>query len=130
MTVLIIGGAAQGKKTLAMRLYGLAPDDFADGRTCTREGLASARAIDGLHHLTRREKDLSGLVGQLRGKLVLCDEIGCGVVPADREQDDWRERTGRRLCDRAAQADTVIRVCAGLPQVLKGALPDAAGREG
>ncbi len=63
------------------------------------------------------------LLDALQGKIVLCDEIGCGVVPFEKAQDDWREQTGRLLCDLAARADLVVRVYAGIGQAIKGQLP-------
>jgi len=122
MTVLIIGGAHQGKRALAQRVFGLSRSDIADGQICTPETIGQTRAVDKLHCLTRRypETDFRAL---LRGKIILCDEIGCGVVPADCADDAWREATGRLLCDIAAEADAVVRVLAGVPQVIKGELP-------
>lgn len=126
MTVLLIGGMHQGKRALAARLFGLSEADFADGASCTRETLSAAPAIDGLHRLTWRMLEAgenpADLLPLLEDKIVLCDQLGCGVVPADRASDDWREATGRLCCDLAARAELVIRVTAGLPQVLKGEL--------
>ena len=50
---------------------------------------------------------------------MICDELGCGVVPMDDEDRAWRERTGRLLCDLAAKADRVDRVFCGIPMRLK-----------
>lgn len=128
MTVLLIGGAYQGKRALAKRLFGLADTDFACGETCTAEELAAAKAVDGLHRYVRRllaaDGDTDGLLDTLTGKIVLCDEIGCGVVPFEKAQDDWREKTGRLCCDLAARAELVIRVHAGVGQAIKGRLPE------
>jgi adenosylcobinamide kinase/adenosylcobinamide-phosphate guanylyltransferase len=49
--------------------------------------------------------------------------VGGGVVPVDARQRADREAAGRLACLLAARADTVIRVCCGLPQLLKGAWP-------
>ena len=109
MTVLFIGGAHQGKASLARKLY---PD---------------LPLTTGLHLLVRetlaRGGDPAALLGGLRGHVVTCDEVGCGVVPLDRNDRDWREAVGRLGCALAAEADTVVRVTAGLPQAIKGALP-------
>ncbi len=51
--------------------------------------------------------------------VILCDEIGLGIVPMDKRERLWREAVGR-CCQRiAAQAQQVIRVVCGLSQVLK-----------
>lgn len=126
MTVLIIGGAHQGKRALAARLFALRDSDFADGETGSLADIRAARAVDGLHRFTRRQDgwDAQALLDALQGKIVLCDEIGCGVVPFEKAQDDWREQTGRLLCELAARADLVVRVYAGIGQAIKGRLPE------
>ena len=55
--------------------------------------------------------------------VVISVEIGGGVVPTDREQREAREKAGRLACLLAERADTVVRLCCGLPEVLKGELP-------
>lgn len=124
MTVLVVGGRGQGKKEYVMRAFNLQEDDLLDGTVCTVDDLTDAAAINGLHHLTRRMlrqgEKTDALLPLLRDKIVICDELGCGVVPVERENEDWREFTGRLCCDLAAEADAVIRVIAGLPQVIKG----------
>ena len=128
MTVLLIGGAYQGKRELAKRLFHLADADFACAESCTAKQIASAKAVDGLHRYMRRllaaGESVDGLADALQGKIVLCDEIGCGVVPFEKAQDDWREKTGRLCCDMAERADLVIRVHAGIGQAIKGKLPE------
>ena len=55
--------------------------------------------------------------------VVISVEIGGGVVPADKKQREARERAGRLACLLAERADTVVRLCCGLPEILKGELP-------
>ena len=126
MTVLMIGGRGQGKKELAIRMFGLQEEKIVDGALCTMEALDNAAAINGLHLLTRRllqeNKQITVLKPKLLGKVIICDELGCGVVPVERDLEDWREYTGRLCCDLAEEADAVIRVIAGMPQIIKGDL--------
>ena len=49
-------------------------------------------------------------------------EIGGGIVPMDAGERRAREAAGRLACLLAQRAETVIRVCCGLPQALKGEL--------
>ena len=51
--------------------------------------------------------------------IVICDEVGCGVVPMDREDRSWRERVGRTCCRLAERASAVYRVTCGLGVRLK-----------
>ena len=50
---------------------------------------------------------------------VISDEIGNGIVPNDPLEREWREETGRLLRKIAKDADHVVRVVCGLPQVIK-----------
>ena len=47
------------------------------------------------------------------------DDVGCGIVPIDKKDRDYRETAGRIGCNLAAQAQRVIRVCCGIGQVIK-----------
>lgn len=56
----------------------------------------------------------------LLGKeLVLCDEVGAGVIPIAREERLGREATGRLCCRLAASAERVVRMVCGIPTVIK-----------
>ena len=51
--------------------------------------------------------------------ILICDEIGNGIVPMEAEERTYRERTGRILEQLAAQADEVVRVVCGIGQKIK-----------
>ena len=108
MTVLIIGGSFQGKREIAEKLY---PDE---------------PKIYNLHEKVRemlqKEQDPLELSATLRGHVITCDEIGCGEVPIEPNDENWREAVGRLCCALASEADAVIRVWAGVPQFIKGEL--------
>ena len=46
--------------------------------------------------------------------VVVADEIGCGVVPVDRNDRAWREAAGRALCVLAQRSESVTRVVCGI----------------
>ncbi len=52
--------------------------------------------------------------------IIICDEIGNGIVPADAFEREYRERLGRILIGIAARADRVERIFCGIGQRLKG----------
>ncbi|TDK42245.1 bifunctional adenosylcobinamide kinase/adenosylcobinamide-phosphate guanylyltransferase [Antarcticimicrobium luteum] len=55
--------------------------------------------------------------------IVVSNEVGQGIVPADALSRRFREAQGRLNIALAARAGLVVQVVAGLPNVLKGALP-------
>lgn len=59
-------------------------------------------------------------------EIVIATELGGGVVPVDTRQRAQREAAGRLACLLSERADTVVRVCCGLPQLLKGEWPCAS----
>ena len=56
----------------------------------------------------------------LSDKILICEDISCGVVPIDPEQRAWREAVGRMNAMLAARAERVTRIFCGLPMELKG----------
>ena len=52
-------------------------------------------------------------------KVIIMDDIFCGVVPADPELRAWRELCGRTLTALAQKADKVTRLFCGIPKTLK-----------
>lgn len=55
--------------------------------------------------------------------VTVSNELGQGIVPADAMTRRFREAQGRLNIALARQADCVVQVIAGLPNVLKGTLP-------
>lgn len=117
--VLLIGGAYQGKKALAKARYDLHDSDIF---TCDGARLdLSRRCIAHLERYTLAcvKAGLTPSLDGLSDKILICDDISCGVVPMDKLDRAWREVTGRFLTALAEQAETVTRVFCGLPLELK-----------
>jgi adenosyl cobinamide kinase/adenosyl cobinamide phosphate guanylyltransferase len=51
--------------------------------------------------------------------IIISDEIGNGIVPADAFEREYRERTGRILARLASRADEVVRILCGIEQRIK-----------
>ena len=127
MTILIVGGACQGKREYAQKAFGLNEREILpwneerEETSCIADLHLRVRAC--LEKGLTQQEVLEKLLPFCRGKIVLCDDIFCGVVPLDALERQWREVTGRLLCLLAQEADTVIRMQCGLPQAIKGELP-------
>ena len=147
--ILIVGGSHQGKSRAALRHFnrvnGMESSSVLDGRTAEErasggmeelyEALLSADVILHLEKLfeyfmrkTENPEDFcSAFLSQMeerekaegRERVLTADEIGCGIVPLDPFDRDYRERAGR-FCQRAAaQAREVYRILCGLEMRLK-----------
>ena len=99
--ILIIGGAGQGKLEYVLQKTGLGPEQVARDPETAR----SRPVFAGVEHPEI---------------ILICDEVGSGVVPADPEQRLRREQVGRLCCRLAARAERVERIFCGLSMVLKG----------
>lgn len=51
--------------------------------------------------------------------ILICDELGNGIVPLEKMERIWREQTGRLMIELAGQAERVERILCGLGQRLK-----------
>ena len=77
-----------------------------------------------MQDLAATAPDLTALADALAAHpVVIATEVGGGVVPVDPAQRAAREAAGRLSCLLAARAETVVRVCCGIPQLLKGEWP-------
>lgn len=114
--ILIVGGIGAGKRAFAEKALGMRAQRLLDAQS------EQAPCVYGLEEALREQPDRDW-AGELAGKrAVICDEVGSGVVPADAAERAWRERVGRTCCELAARANVVVRVCCGIPQVVKGEL--------
>lgn len=51
--------------------------------------------------------------------VIICDEVGYGLVPMDAFERTYRETVGRVSCYLASKATQVIRIVAGIPMRIK-----------
>lgn len=124
---LVIGGAWQGKRDWAVRQWAVDPSLVMDGADCREEALKKSAVIDHFHLLVRRwmaagEDAVMKTEAMLRENpdiIVISDEVGCGIVPVDKGEREYREVHGRICCYLAGQADEVVRVCCGIGQYIK-----------
>ncbi len=111
--LLVIGGIASGKRTY---VRSLGYDDDRISQTVD----SPAPVLLGLEEILRDGPLSSQDLARLRAKeVVVCCEVGMGVVPMDREQRAWRERVGRTCALLANDASQVVRLVCGIPVTLK-----------
>lgn len=97
--ILIIGGRGAGKRAFAQETLGCNPE----------------KTLPALHELD----PLPPLKELLGYEAVICDEVGCGVVPLERAGRERREAIGRLCCQLAQQAQAVYRLQCSLAMRLK-----------
>ncbi len=127
---LIIGGYAQGKLNYAVTKYNVAEDHVFESVIPTSEELEKLTGtiiVSSLHKWIRKrikeggrpEEEISSFVKKNPDCIIICDEIGNGIVPMDPFERVYRERTGRILVKLAKDAEEVERVVCGIAQKIK-----------
>ena len=115
--ILVIGGAYSGKHAYALSL-GYAEEQVANAEIDYRP------VLDNLQDLLRTvELDKEMLEELCSHELVICTELGGGIVPISAQDRIWRERVGRACIELAAHASSVVRMVCGIPIAIKGDLP-------
>ena len=106
-----IGGYKQGKLKYVLTKY---PN--AENRVCNdlhlwiREMLQEGQDA---------ESEVIRYIEENPDCILICDEIGNGIVPVDAFERMYREQVGRILIEVAKRADRVERVICGLGQRIK-----------
>ena len=126
---LITGGRAQGKldyvkqhidKNKEYVIYdGAIPGD--------NPGSDKIIIVNHLHEYIRKimrddkdpREEIFDLLDKYDDVIIISDEVGNGIVPADPFEREYRDTTGRILIEVAKRADTVVRVICGIGQIIK-----------
>ena len=119
---LYIGGFAQGKLAYVRKKYPQYTDlDVMDGSMPC--GFHQHFKIWNHFHLwvKRRlleggdpESELEQFLTAYPDSIIICDEIGNGIIPLDHEERQYREYTGRLLCRIAKEAVCGERIICGV----------------
>jgi len=106
---LIIGGAYQGKRQYALKHYGdqIIIADF------------HLKVLDWIKDDIDPVKHIQDKLSDYRNKVILCDDISCGVVPTDPLMRKWRESLGHTLALLTKESEEVVRVFCGIGTKLK-----------
>ena len=135
--ILVIGGLAQGKLHYVCKNYVHREDGqeelVLDGTLVLPEGQRATEdgdfqiIVNHLHQYIRRqlqqgedpEAALAAFLKKNPDSILICNEIGNGIVPMEAEERCYRECTGRILERLAAEADEVVRVVCGIGQRIR-----------
>ena len=105
--VLVVGGKHQGKYAFAKSLSeDVVKDLHVEIRSCMEQG-----------------EDPWELAGQVQlshpSGVITMAELGCGLIPTDAFEREYREVVGRISCELAKKAEAVYRVCCGIATQIK-----------
>ena len=131
---LYVGGSFQGKKSYVDNKYSnIRKLKWLDGKICkSREDILGSiddyDAVYDYQEVIKKElrddlvpeDELKCLLDKKPDIIIVCDEVGCGVIPMAKEDRIYREAVGRCMCMAAARADSVTRIICGIGQVIKG----------
>ena len=114
--ILVTGGCFQGKTVYACETFHIAKEEAADGMDCPMEAIYETKLLYHFHEYIKRcmeanqELDLEELERR---------NPDIGVVPIDKFDRAYREKTGRVCCQAARRASEVHRVVCGIGTVIK-----------
>ncbi|MBR6156397.1 MAG: bifunctional adenosylcobinamide kinase/adenosylcobinamide-phosphate guanylyltransferase [Lachnospiraceae bacterium] len=122
---LFIGGAFQGKREFMKQLTGAAETEIAEAASVS--DTKEYRALDHYHLRIRKQleqgqdpvRELEQLLQEQPEIILLCDEVGMGIVPMDKRDREYREAVGRTMCVAAQKAEKVYRVICGIGEKIK-----------
>lgn len=123
--ILVTGGCFQGKTAYACEIFGISREEAADGMVCAPEDIYRVKLLYHFHEYIRRmmqtgqEFSMERLLRENPGIVLVTNELGYGVVPIDKFDREYREKTGRVCCEIAKRAKEVHRVVCGLGTVIK-----------
>ncbi len=113
--ILIIGAMGAGKLSYLRDVMGCNDDEIADGVLDDRPVVYNLQNL--VFADPSRVDELERLM--LEKSIVVCNEVGAGVIPLERSDREARDTTGR-LCVRLARAaHKVVRLVCGIPIILK-----------
>ena len=143
--IFITGGAWQGKLEFAEKLAENNSEagidqvqqeaeskqscfkQVAEGKTDSFEAASNCRIIHDFHEYVRRllnegksiEEFIEGIQRQNRSAIIISNELGCGIVPVNPGDRQWREASGRAAVKLAEKSEEVYRVICGIPARIK-----------
>lgn len=125
---LYIGGCSQGKLNYVLKKTGISEELVLDaveitGRNIKREVLIINHFHLLVKNILKDGKNPEDTVKEISVEnpelIIICDEVGNGIVPVEAAEREYRERLGRILCGLAEKAVRVERIICGIGQRIK-----------
>lgn len=125
---LVIGGYAQGKLNYVLQSHNGKIGMILDGELPEKEAETEGTIVlNHFHSWVKKkiagggapEKEIREFIQGHPNCVIISNEIGCGIVPMEAAEREYRERTGRILTELAGQAEGVERVVCGIGQKIK-----------
>lgn len=125
---LVIGGTAQGKLQYVLQKYDLQRNMVWD--SCIQDDTGRKEKFVVINHFHRwvrsrmicggcPEDEIMSFLDCNENCIIICDEIGNGIVPTDSFERKYRECVGRILVRLAKRAEEVERIICGIGQKIK-----------
>ena len=124
--IIVFGGAYQGKTDFVREKFKL---DDSELFYCTEKDTLhfKKKCIVHLHKFVlgaiKRNENAIDFVKQhlsdLKDKIIICDDISCGIVPLGKELRQYRDNVGKIMQILSREADDVYRVFCGLGEKIK-----------
>ena len=128
---LVIGGTAQGKLEYVLLKYELQKNKVWNGclpnNTDDIERKEKPVIINRFHLWVKSrmisggcpEDEIMSFLDCNEDCIIICDEIGNGIIPIEPFEREYRERVGRILVQLAKRAEEVERIICGMGQKIK-----------
>lgn len=125
--IFVFGGSYQGKTDFVKKTFSLTDEDIFVPEEGMTEFETDRKAISHMERFiySRIEKELPVFdwfdehMEMFRDRIVICDDISCGVVPIEKILRLYRDNVGKQMQIFSREADEVYRVYAGLGEKLK-----------
>ncbi len=118
--ILYTGGYGQGKLAYALERH---KGSVFDGGSDSIEDIGNCNIINKYNLLVKRLLaegiDPLEFTRGVNADVVIGDEVGCGIVPINRDDTIYRESVGRCMCLLAEKSERVVRIICGMGMVIK-----------
>lgn len=110
--IFVVGGYAAGKRTFVEKTFGFSSEEMSDSLLVEKPVFYAVEQLN-ISQLEEAFWILS------QKKVVIAQEIGCGLIPMEKELREKRELLGRFCCRLAQEAQEVYRITAGIGRKIK-----------